>query len=189
MIRRARARRRQDSSSSRLESSSAAAEIRSGGEQGGGGRVGSAPRRRGSRWRGAGKEGPPAWGEAAGCGEGENLFVVEEQNNRWFQRQDIYVNESRQVFDVVEIVRSESNGVFFYRRRGRPTLAPWERTFIYRNAPSCRLPRLPLASPRLLQPQQCSAVNYSYTGIAVEIPGCLLVLLQDWSFSRWKSKS
>ena len=57
------------------------------------------------------------------------------------------------------------------------------------HAPSCRLPRLPLASPRLLQPQQCSAVNYSYTGIAVEIPGCLLVLLQDWSFSRWKSKS
>ena len=33
----------------------------------------------------------------------------------------------------------------------------------------------------------CSAVNYSYTGIAVEIPGCLLVLVQDWSFSRWKS--
>ena len=86
---------------------------------------------------GAGEEGPPAWGEAAGCGEGENLFVVEEQNNRWFQRQDIYVNESRQVFDVVEIVRSELNGVFFYRRRGRPTLAPWERTFIYRNSMYC----------------------------------------------------
>ena len=115
--------RRQDPPSSSPESSSAtgkirrtpdrrarappprSAELHSGGKQGGGGRVGSAPGRRGRR--------PRVRQRGAGSGEGENLFVVEEQNNRGFQRQDIYVNESRQVFDVVEIVRSESNGVFF----------------------------------------------------------------------------